>query len=540
MPITRRNFTKGLAAGLGTAMAPALSLARSPEGVVRRPNILYICSDQHSGPMLMGGPGRAVPVRTPNLERLAARGVYFRNAYCGSPLCAPGRASMITGRFASDVGSYGNTTVFEGGAPTWGNSLRDTGYTCWATGKMDLTSAVDLGFHQVETTHEHFVRPDITELFRRPTCYRVDERSMVNGEIRDRGSEDEARLQRGLGFVEQQLAHPAKPWAAYVGVVMPHPRFETPKKYFDLYPPDEIRLPNVPPGYLENLHLVFQVLRDFSMLSTPFPEVRIRRARSAYYGMITELDDYIGDVIDALEQRGALENTVVIYTSDHGEMQGDHGMWLKRALFEGAARVPIIMAGAGLPAGKVIDAPVSDVDLTATLLDLAGVERPSGLRGRSLLPLIAGDANAAPPHVYCECHTEGNCTGSFMIRKGDWKYLYFSFYGNNQLFNLREDPGELNNLSGRPETASIEQDLHNTLASLVDPDAITLRAFEKQDQVLAQMVQDHDAQDFYEILAGRLGQGQAALLAQQHYPKWKPANLKPVSKKSGKVADPVV
>jgi hypothetical protein len=112
-----------------------------------------------------------------------------------------------------------------------------------------------------------------------------------------------------------------------------------------------------------------------------------------------------------------------------------------------------------------------------------------------------------------------------MIRKGDWKYVYFSFYGNNLLFNLREDPGELKTLAGRPETAAIEKEMRDALTSLVDPDAITLRAFAKRDEFLAKVVRNHDAHAFYELLAGRLGPGQAALLAQQHYPDWKPTNL---------------
>ncbi len=183
------------------------------------------------------------------------------------------------------------------------------------------------------------------------------------------------------------------------------------------------------------------------------------------------------------------------------------------------------MAGPGLPAGKVIDTPVSHVDLAATLLDLGGVPAPSGLRGKSLLPLISGNIHAAPRFVYSECHTEGNATGSFMIRKGDWKYLYFSYYGRPLLFNLRDDPGELKNLAGKPETASIEKEMHDALTSLVDPDAVTLRAFEKQEQVLARMIRELDARTFYETIGGRLGQGQAALITQRHYPGWKPADL---------------
>lgn len=528
MNITRRDFTKTLAAaGVSSAITPNLSFAQNGGSTTKRPNILFIISDQHSGQMLMGGPGKKVPVRTPNLERLAAKGVHFRNAYCGSPLCAPGRAALMTGRFASDVDAYGNTLVIQDDAPTWGNHLRDAGYTCWSTGKFDLAAGKDNGFEGsgAPGPNGHSVHPDITELFRRPMCYRLDERELADGAA-DEGAHaaDKAKLEKGLAFVEAQ-AGAGKPWAAYIGVTIPHPPFRAPQKYLDLYPPKDVPLPNIPAGHLDNLHPVFQTLRDFSRFSTPISEERVRRARSAYYAMITELDDYLGTVLDALERRGTLKDTVIIYTADHGEMLGEHGMWLKRALYEGAVRVPLIMAGAGLPAGKVIDTPVSSVDLTATLLDLGGVPHQQGLRGKSLLPLIAGDANAAPSHVYSECHTEGNCTGSFMIRKGDWKYLYFSFYGNNLLFNLREDPGELNNLAGRPETAAIEKELHNTLTSLVDPDAITLRAFAKQDEFLAKMVRNHDAHAFYELLAGRLGQGQAVLLTQQHYPDWKPANL---------------
>src|SRR5262249_44218077 len=196
------------------------------------------------------------------------------------------------------------------------------------------------------------------------------------------------------------------------------------------------------PGYLENLHPVFQVLRHFCMLSTPIPEERIRRARSAYYGMITELDETLGALLDELERNGALKDTVVVYTADHGEMLGEHGLWLKPVLREGPARFPPIIAGAVPPAGKVIDTPVSHVDLAATLVDLAGVRRPAKFRGTSLLPLIAGRPNAGPAHVYGESHMEGNCTGSFMIRRGDWKYIYFSYYSDNLLFNLRDDPGE--------------------------------------------------------------------------------------------------
>jgi choline-sulfatase len=482
----------------------------------RRPNILFVCSDQHTGRMPLGGP----PVQTPNLARLASMGVTFRNAYCGSPVCAPSRASLMTGRFASDVGSYGNATPFDGRATTWGARLRQAGYTTWATGKMDLTTEADLGFEQVNTNHGHWTRPDITELFRRPLCYRVEERQLVDGKVGDRSRPDKARLDAAVAFVKARSRASGSPWAAFVGVVTPHPEFEAPEKYWQLYPPAKMTLPNIPAGHLDDLHPVFQGLRGYSMIATPIPEERVRRARSAYYGMVTQLDEHIGAMVDELEPSGDLTNTILIYTADHGEMLGEHGLWLKRTLLEGAARVPLIMVGPGLPAGRVIDTPVSHVDLIATLLDVGGVPPSRELRGTSLLPLIGG-ADAGPRAVYAECHTEGNCTGSFMIRQGDWKYVYFSYYGKNLLYNLREDPGELTNLSGRPSTAAIEQDLRDTLAGFVDADGVTTRAFEQQDRVVRRMVESNKADEFCHLLEGRLGRGQAIVLTQKEYPGWR-------------------
>jgi choline-sulfatase len=233
--------------------------------------------------------------------------------------------------------------------------------------------------------------------------------------------------------------------------------------------------------------------------------------------MIVELDGRVGQILSQLEKMDALQNTLVVYTSDHGEMLGEHGLWLKNVLLEGAARVPLILAGAGLPQGKRVDIPVSHVDLVVTLLELARIPKPEGLRGDSLLPLITGESPSRPECVYAESHSEGNCTGSFMIRKGDWKYIYFSWYGDNLLFNLRDDPGELNNLAGNPKHSSVLRELHTLLTSRVEPDTITKGGFEKQDQVLMTAIREKTAKEFYQTLEGRLGRGQAAALTDKYY-----------------------
>src|SRR2546425_1276037 len=367
--MTRRDFSTGLAAGLGATAIGA--------GAAKQPNIVFICSDQHSGRFL-GCNGDPI-ARTPNLDRIAKMGVNFRNTYSGNPVCVPGRACMMSGRYASDVNSFCNSTPLPGKEPTWGNYLRDAGYHCWATGKLDLTFGADIGFEQTKTTHGHSQHPDITSLFRSPVCFRPDERENVNGRFTDRADPDAALARSAIRFIRERGA--GKPWAVYVGMHMPHPKWIAEKKYLDIYPPDKMPMPNIPAGYLENRHTMFQVLANFKNMQVPIPEDRIRRARAAYFGMVTEVDEYVGWVLDEVEKSGQIDNTLFIYTSDHGEMLGEHGLWLKNVLLENAAREPLVMAGAGLPKGKTVDTAGSHGVLVANLMQLPGGKTSLHARG---------------------------------------------------------------------------------------------------------------------------------------------------------------
>lgn len=465
----------------------------------------------------MGANGDPI-VKTPNMDRLASMGVNFRNAYCNSPLCAPARAALASGLFPSDAGSYCNATPFDGRVPSWSNLLRDAGWHCWATGKLDTGHDVDYGFEEVKTTHGHSIEPDIACLLRSPVTFLPAARERIDATFTDEEHRDTELVSRALDFLRGRAPKLGKPWAIYIGAHAPHPRWRAKRKYLGIYPPERMPMPAIPEGYFERQHPFFRAYANYRNCSVPIPEARVRRVRSAYYGMLTELDAQVGRVLDHLARSGELANTIFIYTSDHGEMLGEHGLWTKNQLLEYSARIPMIIAAPGLPRGRTIDTPVSHVDLIATLLDLAGVPAKSRLRGHSLVPMANGRAGTHPGFTYSETHSDGNYTGAFMIRSGEWKYIYFS--GDRPLlFNLKRDPGEFDDLAGRPEAAEIQKELHAVLLSLVDPDEVTRQAFAEQARRLEALLRLKSKDEFYKFVAGRLGPGQSWVLAERLYAK---------------------
>ena len=500
---TGKTTRRELAAVLGAAVTAA--------GQTRKkPNIVFICSDQHSF-KYTGYAGHPL-VKTPNLDRIARRGVVFENAYCGSPVCTPGRACMMTGLYPHETSSFCNSTVWDGSRPTWGTRLRQAGYHTEATGKFDLNPDFEIGFEEHATSHGHHKGPDITSLFRSPVAYRTNERPQIDGKPRDTDHKDKARAERCVEFVREKAAGLDKPWCYYVGFTAPHPAFVARREYWDMYPQDRVDMPDVPADYLENQHLMFQEMRHFKRIATPIPEERIRRARAAYYGLVTELDEHIGQVWKALEETGQLENTIFIYTSDHGEALGDHGLWLKNNLLEPAAHVPLVIAGPGAPRGRRVADPVSHVDLVQSLLDWSGAEGGSELRGHSLIPLMNGGSGSHPGWAYAESHSEGNTTGSFLIRKGPWKYIHFTWY-DDLLFNLDEDPGELHDRSQDPAAQDALRELRGILDAQVDTEAVTQAGFQAQEKMLARLAAGNSETGLAKILEGRMGTGLARVLA---------------------------
>jgi len=512
--INRRQFNKKLLKGVGgIALATSGTLTKIDNVQAEnseKPNIVFICSDQHSY-KYTGYMGHPI-VKTPNMDRIASSGTVFTNTYCGNPVCVPSRSSMMTGMYASDCNSFCNSTVWDGSYPLWSKRLKDEGYYCMATGKMDLNDQFDTGFNEVETHHGHQRNPDITSLFRRPVGYRMKERDQVFGEARTERSGDFRKLEIGIDFILNKTQHLDQPWALYVGFIQPHPKFIALEKYFNMYNPDDIDMPTIPSGHINDLHLVYQELRHFKRIADPIEEKRIRKSRAAYYGMISELDEYIGMLYDSLKKTGQLQNTIFIYTSDHGESLGEHGLWFKNNLYDVAARVPLFISGPGIPKNRRIESPIGHVDLAASLLEWAGIQRPRNLRGQSLIPLLKGRSNGHPGFAFCETHSEGNCTGSFMIRKGDWKYIYFQWY-DDLLFNIKNDPYELKNRINDPLTNEIQEEMKEILNNRVNTEEVTMRAFRKQDSILKEWANSMREDELHKRFLSRLGEGQARVMA---------------------------
>jgi choline-sulfatase len=269
-----------------------------------------------------------------------------------------------------------------------------------------------------------------------------------------------------------------RPFALCVGFIAPHDPWIVPEPYFSTYYPD-VDLPALPPGHLENLPPAARVLRARHRMEGPFSEEEIRRTRAAYFGMITRVDEQIGRLLACLDEQGLADNTVVIHTSDHGEMLGEHGLWRKSNFYEQSARVPLqLRLPGGAFAGRRVAACVSLVDVTATLLELAGVpaaERAEArLDGSSLLTGLRGDLPWRD-EVFCEYLAHGNDRPRAMVRRGHWKLGYGYVPGGRpqlELYDLATDPGEFVNLAGRPEQAAVEADLLGRLLDGWDPVAL--------------------------------------------------------------------
>ena len=461
-----------------------------------QPNILIIMSDEH-GPMWSSAYGHPF-VQTPNMERLAAQGATFDAAYCNAPLCVPSRLSFMTGRHVSNARGWDNAVPLPSDAPTWAYALRSAGYDCALSGKMHLIGPDRLhgfqnqlaydphgGGHEDDATaqrlglskggrHPIYLWKDGIPTADEPWPSVKEARAGTGPMI----EADDMMEEAAMAYLRDPTRRD-KPFALCVGFVAPHFPFIVPEPYFSMYYPEHADLPDNPPGHLESLPEAAQRLRQ-AFGFEGYTDDEVRRARAAYYGLITYMDNKIGRLMDALEEQGLAENTVIIYTSDHGESLGEHGLWRKMNFYEHSARVPLQISWPGvISGGQHFDGATSLVDVTATILDVAGVSGHDlehlRLDGDSLLPLMRGVTSKWKDEAFTEHLAHGTDRARAMVRQGNWKLCYS--HGNPpdlELYDLSADPGEFNNLAGSPKHRDIQEQLiARIMEHWGDPDKLT-------------------------------------------------------------------
>ena len=443
-------------------------------------------SDEH-GAQFSSTYGHPI-IETPNMDRLADQGVTFEANYCNSPLCIPSRASFMTGQYVSTNEVWDNTKPMAVDKLTWPYLLRNEGYDTALSGKMHLVGPDSLhGFEQQLSRDPHIEEP--LDHYRWSDGIPQATEDWYGVREADPGvspmiEADDAMEKAAVDFLTDP-ARQEKPFALCVGFIAPHFPFIVPEPYFSKYYPDNLDMPKLPEGHLENLPPSAQRLRKMFGLDGQWTEDEIARARAAYFGLCTYLDDKIGHLMDVLEEQGLAENTVIIHTSDHGDMLGEHGLWRKMCFYEQSANVPLQIAWPGkFEGGQKVTEAVSNVDAVATILDLAGVELDKwDLDGQSLVDTLSGDTSGLNGYAISEHFAHGTDRAMGMVRSGKWKLCYG--HGDPpevELYDLESDPGEFTNLANsqqHPETQ--ERLLKILLDQWGDPDEMTARIVRDQE-----------------------------------------------------------
>ena len=451
-------------------------------------NMIFFLSDNHTRDLL-GAAGHPA-VQTPTLDKIAARGVRFTNAYATSPLCCPSRASLACGRYPHQTGYWDNALAYDGKHPTWHGRVRDQGHTVTAVGKLHFESSEnDNGFSE-EIVPMHIIEGK-GALFGllRATEEGVPERKGPRGMYQKSGvgeadyqRYDETVTTNAIAWLREHAGKLDKPWILLVSYASPHPPFAIPKRLFDLYPPEDMPLPVQFAGDDRPDHPALTHLRRVDNFTEPFDEAMVRRVVAGYCGLVTHLDEHIGRVMQEAESLGLLDNTRILYTSDHGEAAGNHGLYGKSVMYEHSIGVPLLAAGPEIPSGRVVDQLAMHVDLFQTIVEVMGCDlapEDADLPGRSLWPAING--NEQDRVVFAEFHAQSSKAGSYMLRKGKDKLIYHVGMPS-QLFDLAADPQETNDLMLAGDGGDLAATLEAELRGIVDPEAADARA--KADQLV--------------------------------------------------------
>ena len=470
-----------------------------------RPNVLWICSDQQRFDTL-GCYGNSF-VQTPNLDRLAAGGVLFENAFCQNPVCTPSRSSFLTGRYPRTCRGRQNGQSISADEVLVTKLLRDAGYVCGLSGKLHLSACypeenicagterrIDDGYDEFHWSHHPGANWPTNEYFHwlreKGQEFHVEKfqgEEYVETSVPEEIHQTTWCAEKAINFIEASAKFD-HPWLFSVNFYDPHHPFDPPPEYLERYLDriDEIPLPNYVPGELDSKppfqerdsHGAYHSKSAFDR--DHINERTHRLIRAAYWAMCDLLDSQVGRMIDALERTGQLDNTIIIYTSDHGEMLGDHGIYLKGPfLYEPAVHVPLIVSmPSKVKSGVRSKALVELVDLAPMLMEAAGMDIYPGMQGTSLWPLLTGqtDPHTHRDDVYCESY---NCVVRHrnpkayvtMVRTQTHKLNAVHGLDCGELYDLAADPNETTNLWDSPDHAGVKMAM---LKRMVDRMAFTI------------------------------------------------------------------
>ncbi len=448
-------------------------------------NVLFICSDQHS--RLASGCYGNKFVHTPNIDKLAENGILFKNAYTNSPICVPSRGSIATGLNPHVLELWDNCTPYFGQVNSWGHRMMLEGMRVVSIGKLHYRDSHDSNGFNEEIIPMHIL--DGKGLYFTICRNPIPTLKKFKQQIKDSGegnstyiSYDHAITKESIDWLKNEAPkYSNKPWALFVSLVSPHPPWISPSKFYNLYSIEDMPLPIAYSETERSMHPGLEDFRKFFGVQEIFDDFTLKKVTAAYYGMISYLDYNIGKLIDTLNKTGLIENTYIIYTSDHGESMGHKGMFSKCNMYEESVGIPMILFGNDLPKGKKVNTSTQLIDIFPTILDATGVQKldeDQEKQGESLFSILEGDTKERT--ILSEQHSVGAKSAVFMVRKGKWKYVYYVEDYPSQLFDLEKDPMELYDLALDSKYTDKLITLEKELRIHVDPEKVDSKAKDKQ------------------------------------------------------------
>ncbi len=449
-----------------------------------KPNILLIMSDEHDA-AVTGCYGDSI-VRTANLDQLAAEGVRFDNCYTNSPLCVPARQSFTAGKYISRIGVWNNECyIRDDHIASLPRVMNEAGYASFLSGKMHYEKTKRYGFTELFPANQSTLggiikRRNFDDESVHTALWEKRVADFHPGEHSKILDHDRRVTEHAVQFLRDRTADEG-PFFLMAGYLAPHFPLIAPEDIYENYK-DRVPMPVIPSGFLDKLPTNYKHLRRGFGLTNQTDSI-VKKGREMYWSLVEWMDRQIGVLLDALRESAMAENTIVIYTSDHGENKGDHGLWWKNNMYEHSAKVPLIVHfPERWKGGQSREKVCSHVDLVRTLAHMAGAQTPEDWDGNSLIPYLDDEAFPWKDFAISEYYGHQIASGFTMYRTGTLKYVYHNRFdedhpGERELYDLANDPHEFVNLADRPEWQDAVKALHAAMAAELgeEPDQIEQR-----------------------------------------------------------------